>query len=57
MNETFEEVDGRITVLESREDRLKEQVAKALSANVNSMQGVLNTTLDELTERNNALKD
>ncbi|KAK5838854.1 hypothetical protein PVK06_007598 [Gossypium arboreum] len=56
VNETLEEVDGYIIELELRYDQLKEQVADALSANVVTMQWVLNTAVGELTEKINALE-
>lgn len=42
--------------LESRQDQLKEQVTEAFSANVDEMQGILNTARGEMTTKNDAFE-
>ncbi|KAH1081395.1 hypothetical protein J1N35_021156 [Gossypium stocksii] len=56
MRETLEEVEGCVTELESRQDQLKGKVIGALSASVDTVQGVFNTIMGDQTEKNDALK-
>lgn len=54
VKETLKEVDGRTRELELRHDQLKDQMVEALSENMDVMQGVLNTAMGELIEKEDA---
>lgn len=56
MKETFEEVYWPTTELESRQDQLKNQMAEALSDNMDVIQCVFNIAVGELIDNNDALK-
>ncbi|KAH1121345.1 hypothetical protein J1N35_004505 [Gossypium stocksii] len=51
VKETLKEVNRRTRELELRHDQLKDQMAEALSENMDMMQGVLNTVVGELIEK------
>lgn len=56
VNETFEVVKTRSKELNPIKEQFKEYVMKALSSNVDTLQALLNTIVDKLTERNDALE-
>ncbi|KAH1030915.1 hypothetical protein J1N35_043089 [Gossypium stocksii] len=56
VKDTLKVVEGRIDELDSMREQLKEFVMESLSYNVKAMQGMLNSTADKLTVRDDALK-
>ncbi|KAH1040038.1 hypothetical protein J1N35_041781 [Gossypium stocksii] len=56
VRETLEGVKGRITELDSMEEKLREFPWESIGSNVEAMQRVLNSTADMLVVREDALK-
>lgn len=56
MSQTLEIVDGRITEIDLMKEHLKEFMVKALSSNLDAMKWVFNVVMDNLIEKNDALK-
>ncbi|MFQ6624823.1 hypothetical protein Gotur_003680 [Gossypium turneri] len=56
MRETLEVVEGRTDELDSMKEQLKDFMFEPLDSNVEKMQWVLNSTVGELAERNDALE-
>ncbi|MFQ6667111.1 hypothetical protein Gotur_033235, partial [Gossypium turneri] len=56
VRKTIKVVEGHTAKLDSMEKQLREFVLESLSSNVEAMRGVLNSTADKLTVRDNALK-
>ncbi|MBA0620895.1 hypothetical protein Godav_006562 [Gossypium davidsonii] len=56
MSETLEVVEGCIAELDTMEEKIKEVVLESLGSNMEEMLGVLNSTTDKPTMRDNALE-
>ncbi|MBA0632735.1 hypothetical protein Godav_001418 [Gossypium davidsonii] len=57
MNETLELVEGRTDRFDSMEEQLSEFMLDSLGVNTEKMNGLVNSTVKKLVERDDTLKD